>query len=134
MQTKEKLGEFFQTADWTKEKHVPAIDCPDTVKKGEMFSVSVAIGREITHPNTTQHHIEWIDVYFHPQGGQFPYSIGHCEFLAHGSSVQGADTSTVYTHHEVMLKFKTDVPGTIFAASSCNIHGLWQNSKELNVA
>jgi hypothetical protein len=24
-----KLGEFFQTEDWKKEKHVPVIGCPD---------------------------------------------------------------------------------------------------------
>jgi superoxide reductase len=133
MQTKEKFGELFQAADWTKEKHVPVIDCPATAKKGEMLSVNVTIGKEIAHPNTTQHHIDWIEVFFQPQGEKYPYSIGRFEFRAHGSSVKGADTSTVYTHHEGTLKFKTDVPGTLFASSYCNIHGLWQNSKELNV-
>ncbi|RKZ00666.1 MAG: superoxide reductase, partial [Candidatus Hydrothermota bacterium] len=29
--------------------------------------------------------------------------------------------------------FKTEKSGTILAASYCNIHGLWENSKELKV-
>jgi superoxide reductase len=133
MQTATRLQELFQAADWKQEKHVPVIECPDTVGKGEMFPVTVTIGKEIAHPNTTQHHIAWIEVYFQPQGEKYPFSIGRIDFAAHGSSVKGADTSTVYTHHEGVLKFKTEVPGTIFASSYCNIHGLWQSQKDLNV-
>ena len=125
--------ELFQSADWKKEKHVPVIDAPDTVKKGEFFKINVTIGKEIAHPNKTEHHIRWLGIYFQPQGEKFPYQIGKAEFSAHGASVQGPDTSTVYTHPEASLSFKTEKPGTIFASSYCNIHGLWQNSKELDV-
>lgn len=128
------IGELFQVADWKAEKHVPVIDCPDTFKKGELTKITVTIGKEIAHPNTTAHHISWIEVYFHPDGEKFPYEIGKAVFSAHGASAQGADTSTVYTHHEATLSFKTDKPGTVFAASLCNIHGLWQNSKTVKIA
>jgi len=134
IQTAIHFKDLFQSADWKQEKHVPVIDCPASVKMGEMIGITVTIGKEIFHPNTTQHHIEWIEVFFQPHGEKYPYAIGRCEFRAHGSSVKGSDTSTVYTHHEAMLKFKTDVPGTIFASSCCNVHGLWQSSKELNVS
>ena len=30
-----KLGDVIQTADWNKEKHVPVIECADTVNAGE---------------------------------------------------------------------------------------------------
>lgn len=125
--------EMFKTADWKQEKHVPLIEVPETVKKGEFFDVTVTIGKEVAHPNKTEHHIRWIEVYFHPEGGKFPYHIGTAEFSAHGESAEGPDTSTVYTHHRAVLSFKTDQPGTIHAASYCNIHGLWENSKELAV-
>ncbi len=124
---------LFQSADWKKEKHVPLLEAPDTVKKGELFRVNATVGKEIGHPNKTEHHIRWIEVYFLPQGEKFSYQIGRAEFSAHGESVQGPDTSTVYTHHEVSLSFKTDKPGTIYASSFCNIHGLWQSSKEIKV-
>lgn len=129
-----ELKDLYQAGDWKKEKHVPVIESPDRVNKGEFFKVTVTLGKEIAHPNTTAHHIAWIDVYFHADGGKFPYQIGKAEFTAHGASAEGADTSTVYTHHEATFSFKTDKPGTIYAASYCNIHGLWQNSRKLEVS
>lgn len=128
-----KIGELVQEADWKKEKHVPVIECPDTVKAGEMFEVKVGIGKEIAHPNTTEHHIRWISLYFHPEGEKFPYHIGRYEFNAHGESVNGPNTSSVYTHHAATTWFKTSKPGTILAVSLCNIHGLWQSSKEIKI-
>ena len=127
------LKDLFQSADWKSEKHVPVIEAPDAVKKGEFFKITVAVGKQIAHPNKTEHHIRWIEVYFHPQGEKFPYQIGRAEFCAHGESAQGPDTSTVYAHPEVVLSFKTDKPGAILASSFCNIHGLWQNTKDINV-
>lgn len=119
--------DLFQTADWKKEKHVPVIEVPDKVKKGELFQLRVSVGREIPHPNTTEHHLRWIEIYFLPQGETFPYQIAKFDFSAHGESTQGPNTSTVYTHPEVVLRFKTEKSGTIFATSYCNIHGLWES-------
>lgn len=123
------FGDFYQSADWKTEKHVPVIDCPDRVNADEVFSVKATLGKEVAHPNTTAHHIRWISVYFHPEGDKFPYQVGHFEFCAHGESVEGADTSTVYTHHEITLSMKTARPGTLYATALCNIHGLWMSEK-----
>ena len=128
-----QLNETYQSADWKKEKHAPVIDAPDKVKKGEFFKVTASVGKEIAHPNKTEHHISWIALYFLPEAEKFPYEIGKCEFSAHGASVNGPDTSTVYTHPEVAVKFKTDKPGTLMASSYCNIHGLWENAKSLGI-
>ncbi|MGQ9535320.1 MAG: class II SORL domain-containing protein [bacterium] len=127
------LNNIFQSADWKKEKHTPVIDAPEKVKKGENFNVMVSVGKEIAHPNTTEHHIAWIEVYFRLEGEKFPYQIGRFDFLAHGASTNGPNTSTVYTHPEVSFSFKTDKPGTILAFSYCNIHGLWQNSYDIKI-
>jgi len=128
-----KIGDLVQEADWTKEKHVPVIDCADTVAPDTLLEVKVALGKEIAHPNTTEHHISWISLYFHPDGEKFPYQIGHYEFTAHGASVQGPNTSSVYTHHAVTTWLKTSKSGTLIAVSLCNIHGLWQSSKEIKL-
>jgi superoxide reductase len=125
--------ELFKSADWKTEKHVPVIEVPEKVKKGEFFDVNVTIGKEVAHPNKTEHHIRWIAVYFLPKEGKSPYHIGTAEFTAHGESIEGPDTSTVYTHHRTVLSFKTDKPGTIYAASYCNIHGVWENEKDIEV-
>jgi superoxide reductase len=128
------IGELFQTADWKTEKHVPVIECPDQVKAGELFAVKVALGKEIAHPNTTEHHIRWISVYFHPEAAKFPYEVGHFEFSAHGESVEGPNQGPVYTHHEVTASLKISKSGVIYAAALCNIHGLWQSQKEIKLA
>lgn len=127
------FGELFQTADWKKEKHVPVIDCPDTVKAGEWFRVTATVGKEIPHPNTTEHHIRWIELYFHPEGDKFAYEVGRYEFNAHGESVQGPNTGPVYTHPEVIATLKIDKPGVLYATSFCNIHGLWLSTKEISL-
>jgi superoxide reductase len=100
-------------------------------KENGKVKVKVSVGKEIPHPNTTEHHIAWIEVYFLPEGEKFPYQIGKYEFLSHGASTQGPNTSGVYTEPVVEAKFKTEKTGTILATSYCNIHGLWQNSAEL---
>ena len=128
-----EIKELFQSADWKKEKHVPVIEAPDVLKKGETVDIVASVGKEIAHPNKTEHHIRWISVYFQPEGDKFPYQIGKAEFTAHGESTKGPDTSTIYTDPKVMLNFKTEKSGTIYAASYCNIHGLWQSTREIRV-
>ena len=128
-----KLSDHVQTADWKSEKHVPMIECPDSVKKDEMFDVKVSLGKEISHPNTTEHHIRWISLYFYPEGAKYSYHIGHYEFNAHGESTEGANSGPVYTHHQVTASLKTAKPGTIHAIAYCNIHGLWESSKDVKV-
>lgn len=128
-----ELKDLFQSADYKSEKHVPIIEAEDRVRKGESLKITVSVGNQIPHPNTTEHHISWIEVYFLPQGEKFPCQIGRFEFSAHGASTQGPNTSTIYTHPQVVINFKTDKPGSILASSYCNIHGLWQGAKELIV-
>jgi len=127
------LKDLFQSADWKTEKHVPVIEAPDQCVKGELTKISVGVGKEIAHPNTTEHHIRWIAVYFLPEGEKFPCEIGKFDFNAHGESTKGPNTSTVFTHPEVTLSFKTEKSGAILASSYCNIHGLWKNSREIKV-
>ncbi len=129
----QELSKIFQSADWKKEKHVPVIEVVDKVKKGENVSVTVLVGKEIPHPNTTEHHIAWIDVYFQPGEGKFPYHLGRFEFSSHGASTDGPNTSTIFTHPTVSLTFKAEKSGALFALSYCNIHGLWINSREINI-
>ena len=128
-----KLGDRIQEADWKKEKHAPVIECPDQVKAGEIFEVTVGLGKEIAHPNTTEHHISYITLYFHPEGKPFSHQVGHFEFSAHGESTAGPNEGPVYTHHQVTTALKIDKPGTLYALALCNIHGLWESSREIAV-
>lgn len=126
-----KMKDLYQSEDWKTEKHVPVIELPKEAKRGEEIKVKVTVGKEIPHPNETKHHIRWIELYFQPKGEAFPYELGKYDFSAHGESVKGANTSTVYTEPKVVVTFKTEKPGTLIANGYCNIHGLWTNEKEL---
>ena len=127
------LGDKIQHADWKKEKHVPVIDCPDQVKSDEYFEAKISLGKEIGHPNTTEHHIRWISLYFHPEGGTFTYDVGHFELNAHGEAVPGPNKGPVYTYHEVTTSLKINKPGTLISLAYCNIYGLWEDTKEVGL-
>jgi superoxide reductase len=124
---------LFQSADWKAEKHVPVIDCPDAVKADEVFEVKVSVGKEIAHPNTTEHHIRWIQLFFKPDGEKFTYQVGNFEFDAHGESTEGANAGPVYTHHAVAAALKVKKSGVLHATSLCNIHGLWESSRAIKI-
>jgi len=128
-----ELKDLFQIADWSKEKHVPVIEGPDTVKKGDVAKISIIVGKVIAHPNTTEHHIRWVTLFFLADGEKFPYQVARCEFDAHGESAQGPNMSTIYANPEVVVTLKTEKPGMLMASSYCNVHGLWSSSKKLEV-
>lgn len=121
------LASTIQTADWKKEKHAPVIECPGVVQAGEVFEVQVSVGKEIAHPNTAEHHINWITLYFQPDGDKFPYQVGRFEFAAHSEG-------GVFTQPMASVSLKVAKPGTLRALSFCNLHGLWESSKEIGLA
>ena len=124
-----KIGGTIQSADWKAEKHVPVIMCPDEVKGGQPFTVEVSVGKEISHPNTQELFIKWIDVYFQPEGITLVYQVGHFEFVAHGES-----RASVYTHPDATFSMQVTGPGTLMALSLCNIHGLWESAKAIEIS
>lgn len=131
--TMSRIGEMYQSDDWKSEKHVPVIEAPESVKKESPFHVSLTVGKEIAHPNTTEHHIRWIQLFFKPESGKFPYQVGEFSFTAHAESVNGPNTGVVTTGHEVTCTLSLKESGTLIATSYCNIHGLWENSSSIRV-
>ena len=109
------LKDLLQSADWKTEKHVPVIEGPDKISKGSAFTIEVCVGKQIAHPNTTEHHIRSIEVYFLAMGEKFPYQLARFEFNAHGESVQGPNTSTIFSEPKAAAFFKTEKSGVIMA-------------------
>ncbi|MGA2142729.1 MAG: class II SORL domain-containing protein [Brevinematales bacterium] len=126
-----KLGDYLKTEDFKKEKHVPVIEGISGVKSGVPFTVNVTVGKEIPHPNTTEHYISWIKLYFMPDGGKFIYEVGSSIFSAHGASADGPNKGPVYSNSTASFNIKLDVPGKLIAESCCNIHGLWESSADI---
>jgi len=120
------LNGLYQSGDWKGEKHVPVIHAPETTKAGENVEVQIIIGEEIPHPNTFEHHIVWIKLYYQQEGAKFPVEIGTYNFGSHGEN-------DLYTDASVTTKFQVEKSGTLIASSYCNIHGLWENTAQLKV-
>jgi superoxide reductase len=99
----------------------------------EKLPVKITLGKEVAHPNTTEHHIRWIQLFFKPDDEKFTYQVGNFEFTAHGESVDGSDKGPVHTHHSVVATLKISKAGTLHATALCNIHGLWEYSKPVRL-
>lgn len=121
------IGEKVQSADWKNEKHVPVITAPDSVKAGDWVKLNVRVGKEIAHPNTLEHHIRWIQVYYTPEGSKFAYDLGRATFNCHGEGL-------IVTGSSADFHFTAAKSGIINAVSYCNLHGLWESSKKLTVS
>ena len=111
------LSETIRSGDWKGEKHVPVIDYR---RDGEMLEVEVSVGKEVPHPNTVEHHIAWIELYFQGENG-VPVLVGRVAFTSH------SDPMT-----EPKAKFYVKAgKGKLMALSYCNIHGLWQSEVQV---
>lgn len=128
-----KIAEIIQTADWKTEKHVPVIVAPETVKPGERFVVELSVGKEIAHPNTTEHHIRSIRLYFKPDSGKFASEIGNFEFSAHAESAEGPNKGPALSEPTAHAVLKLTGSGTLLAVAYCNIHGLWESFQVIKV-
>ena len=130
------MSEFsstIQQADWKTEKHAPVIEAPEAVKAGEFFTVQAGLGKAIAHPNTAQHYIAWISLYFLPDGAKLPIQLAHAEFKANGDSTPD-QPGPAYTNPSMCASVKLAKSGVLQAVSYCNIHGVWQSSKPIAVA
>jgi superoxide reductase len=98
-------------------KHIPVIECPDTVKAGEPFTVTISVG-EIPHVMEEGHHIQWLEL---SSGKNFNARI---------------DLTPVFTRPEVsvvLVKGGIHRDITLRALERCNLHGLWEGTKPITV-
>lgn len=118
-----KLTQTVQSGDWKAEKHVPELEVEKL--EGGKVKVSATVGKEIDHPNTSDHHIAWIKVFFQAEDGKFPVEVASYQFSSHGED-------ELFTEPTATVVLDTEKKGTLYALSYCNIHGLWENSLELD--
>jgi desulfoferrodoxin ferrous iron-binding domain len=123
---KKDLGVLINTFDnaagealGKREGHTPKIEAPDKVKADEGVTIKVSVG---PHPNTVEHSIRWLEVYFYEEGRAFnPVVLAKVSFNA------------PTTDPDITLKVKFSKSGVIHALEYCNLHGLWSGKKEINV-
>lgn len=97
------------------QKHVPVIDAPETVKAGETFSVQVSIG-EALHPMIPQHYIHWVELF---AGNEPAGRVG---------------LTPTFGVPQVTLRLKLDKSVTLVVREYCNLHGLWESRKDIQVS
>jgi superoxide reductase len=98
-------------------KHLPVIECPDTVKSGEPFQVKIKVG-EVPHVSEEAHHIQWIEI----KTGENLYSR--------------VELVPVLSIPEVTMTLKKagkHRTSSIRVIERCNIHGLWETKKDITV-
>ena len=119
------MSNLIKSADWKAEKHVPVITLLSPFKPGEPLEVEVSVGKEIPHPNTVEHHIAWIALYYVAEGSQLPVELTRAEFRGHGPEI--------FTEPVLKAKVKLPKPGTLHAVAYCNLHGLWESERAIAV-
>ena len=90
-----------QTAEFKFEKHVPYPEARDN-------GMHVSVGKEMAHPMTEEHHIEWIEVINGPYVNR--------KYLKPGEKPE-AD-------------FYVPLQKGMVVREYCNIHGLWEYTVE----
>ncbi|HUT15978.1 MAG TPA: desulfoferrodoxin family protein [Anaerolineae bacterium] len=102
------------------------------MKANEPFEVKLSLG-EIGHPNTTEHHILWISLYFTAEGDKFIKDVGRLLLNTHGGSVAGPNRGPAYAEPVMTISMKINKPGMPYAVSYCNVHGLAETDKKIRV-
>ncbi|MFC1807164.1 class II SORL domain-containing protein [Candidatus Omnitrophota bacterium] len=98
------------------QKHMPVIDAPEKVGQSETFEVTIEVGKLKAHPNEPAHSIEWVELYC---GDTFIFRIN----LAGSLSSPKVTLPITLTHAHGPLK----------ARAKCNMHGLWEGIKDIQV-
>ena len=122
-ETKARFGDVIipPEKELGREKHVPIIDAPSSVKAGEPFMVTVEVGKNVPHPNTVEHHIKSIQLYALAEGSQYVVNVGTFEL------------GPTFVVPKVTLPVILQKDSTLYALGYCNIHGVWDNSVEIKV-
>lgn len=119
------ISRLVKSADWKSEKHVPVISVPASLALGAPVEVEVAVGKEIPHPNTVEHHIAWIALYYVAEGSQLPVELARADFSAHGE---------VLAEPVLKATVRLPKPGMLHAVAYCNLHGLWESEAAVAVS
>ncbi|MBN1134521.1 MAG: class II SORL domain-containing protein [Methanosarcinaceae archaeon] len=98
-------------------KHLPVIETPDTITAGEPFDVTISVGN-IPHVMEVAHHIQWVDLYL---GENFITKVLF---------------TPVFTRARATITIVENGDGgtaILRAVERCNVHGIWENTKDIAV-
>ena len=91
------------------QKHTPIIQAPASVAKGELFDVTIEVGKLLKHPNEAAHFIQWVELY-----------SGHT-FITRVALTPGM------AEPKISVPVKLEHVHELRAVARCNLHGVWIN-------
>ena len=97
-----------QNPSMLEKKHVPLINAPSKVKKGQWFEVEVKVGFMVEHPSTPDHYIEEIKLFLD----------GH-EIIELNNEAGGTTSPNGY------FRLRLNKTCRMEAIAECNLHGSW---------
>jgi len=111
-----KIPKDLKVLTELEQKHIPVISSPDKVRRDQTFTVTVEVGKYKEHPNEPAHFIEWVELY---SGDTFLFKVNLSGSLS-------------YPKITVPVRL-THAHGPLKAWAKCNIHGLWEGTKDIEV-
>lgn len=114
-QAEQFTPEFRQIHTNYDAKHTPKIVAPNSVKRGEWFTVTVSVGAEGKHPSLSEHSIRYIALY------------------KDSVEIARAYLHPVYSSPTVTFTVALDEGGSLRALAEPNHSSAWEASKKIEV-
>ena len=98
----------------SEQKHVPVIEVPERLTKGVPFPVTITVG-EVIHPMVKEHYIDYVELFVDDKpAGRATLTPG-----------QNAPKVTFF--------ITVEGPATLRAREFCNLHGLWEETRQVTI-
>ncbi|MBE0515409.1 class II SORL domain-containing protein [Sulfurimonas sp.] len=101
------------------DRHSPFIHCADSAKEGEMFSVTVKMGNEYTHPDDFDHYIANMSLF----NGET--LLSRADFTAGALGNMKAHATVTFNIIPTGNKLK------LTAQAYCTKHGVWESTEKV---
>lgn len=101
------------------DRHSPFIHCADNAKEGEMFSVTVKMGNEYTHPDDFDHYIANMALY----NGET--LLARADFIPGALGNMKAHATVTFNIIPTTSKLK------LVAQAYCTKHGIWESDPKI---
>lgn len=98
------------------DRHSPFVHCESTAAAGEVFTVTVKVGNEYSHPDDMDHHISGVALY------NKDTKLAEATLLAGALGGQGKKGNATVTFNVVLEK-----NAELVAQSYCTKHGVWES-------
>jgi superoxide reductase len=114
-QAEQFTPEFRQSHATYDAKHSPKIEAPDSVKRGEWFTVTVTVGSGSMHPSLQEHFVRYIALY------------------KDGLEISRAYLHPVYSAPKVTFTVALDEGGALRGVAEPTHSAAWETSKKIVV-